>query len=149
MGNWKRRRLINYDYSQEGLYFITICCQKKENFFWKKDVYDNEVGELTFAGKTVRNELENLSLKYPDIMIHNYVIMPNHIHCLIEIKNQSVDLSVIINQTKGKISKILGYSPWQRSYHDHIIRGDDDYEAIWNYIEANPSKWNEDKYYIM
>lgn len=147
MGNWKRRRLINYDYATEGLYFITICCYKKDNYFWLKDKYESNNIELTRAGKIVKEEIENIPLKYKNTRIDNYVIMPNHIHFIIEIEEKSVDISTIINQTKGKISRRIGYSVWQRSFHDHIIRGTEDYEHIWNYIEANPIKWNDDKYY--
>ena len=74
--------------------------------------------------------------------------MPNHVHLIIELSDSAVNLSTIINQAKGFVSKQLGYSPWQRSFHDHIIRGEKDYEMIWNYIESNPSKWDEDKYYL-
>ena len=37
---------------------------------------------------------------------------------------------------------------WQRSFHDHIIRGERDYLEIWNYIDNNPQKWNDDCFYI-
>lgn len=143
---WKRRRLVNYDYAQEGLYFITICCKNKENYFWIKDEYNVGEIELTEAGKTVKEEIENIPVKYKGTRLDNYVVMPNHVHLIIEIENRS-HIPTIVNQTKGKVSRTLGFSPWQRSYHDHIIRGDEDYENIWNYIESNPLKWNDDKFY--
>ncbi len=148
MSYWKRRRLANYNYSDNGLYFVTICCQQKENYFWDKDRYENGVIEFTRAGEITKEVIENISENYKNTRIDNYVVMPNHVHFIIELSNADVNLSIIVNQLKGVISKRLGYSPWQRSFHDHIIRGEKDYEMIWNYIEANPSKWNEDKYYL-
>ena len=148
MNGWKRRRLINYDYSKNGLYFVTICCYKKENYFWESDKSINGVIELTPAGKIVKKEIESISVKYKNARIDNYVVMPNHLHFIIELTSSDANLSTIVNQTKGKITRELGYPLWQRSFHDHIIRNDKDYEMIWNYIEANPSKWDEDKYFL-
>ena len=148
MSNWKRRRLENYDYSTNGLYFITICCYKKENYFWETDKRECDTIKLTKAGEITKAELESISDKYQNARIDNYVIMPNHVHFIIELSGADCSLSTIVNQTKGKISRILGYSLWQRSFHDHIIRGENDYEMIWNYIETNPSKWDEDRYFL-
>lgn len=147
MGYWKRRRLENYNYSDNGLYFVTICCQKKENYFWETDKSKKGVTELTYAGKITKEAIERISEKYKNARVDNYVVMPNHVHLIIELSDSAVNLSTIINQAKGFVSKQLGYSPWQRSFHDHIIRGDEDYENIWNYIESNPLKWNDDKYF--
>ena len=148
MAFFKRRRLKDYDYSQNGLYFVTICCQQKENYFWEKDKMENDTIELTEAGEITRDSIESIQMKYKNTRIDNYVVMPNHVHLIIELSDTGENLSVIINQFKGLVSRRLGYSPWQRSFHDHIIRDEKDYEMIWNYIEANPSKWNEDKYYL-
>ena len=148
MGYWKRRRLANYNYSDNGLYFITICCQQKENYFWETDKSDNGRIKLTEAGKITADTIESIQNRYENTRIDNYVVMPNHVHFIIELSDSETNLSVIINQLKGLVSRRLGYSPWQRSFHDHIIRGEKDYEMIWNYIEANPLKWDEDKYFL-
>lgn len=148
MGYWKRRRLANYNYSDNGLYFVTICCQKKENYFWETDKSDKGIIKLTEAGKITADTIESIQNRYENTRIDNYVVMPNHVHFIIELSDSKANLSVIINQLKGLVTRRLGYSPWQRSFHDHIIRGEKDYEMIWNYIEANPLKWDEDKYYL-
>ena len=49
---------------------------------------------------------------------------------------------------KGTVSKQAGFSVWQKGFYDHVIRSEQDYLDIWNYIEGNPSKWTEDKLYI-
>ena len=53
-----------------------------------------------------------------------------------------------MKQFKGKITKQVGYGIWQKSFYDHVIRDEADYLKIWNYIDTNPVKWAEDKYYI-
>lgn len=79
--NRKSIRLEGYDYSQTGLYFITICCQNHLRLFGK---IENGVMLLNDAGKMIEqwyNELEN---KYPDKKCREMVIMPNHFHCILE-----------------------------------------------------------------
>lgn len=50
---------------------------------------------------------------------------------------------------KGYVSKQIGKPIWQRSFYDHIIRNEQDYNEIWQYIENNPQKWSEDRFYSM
>ena len=151
MPNWKRRRLIDYDYSTGGAYFVTICVKNKENMLWKKDVFlDDEQIQLTTYGKIVKDEIEKISEKYTMVSVDKYVVMPNHIHMILLIDdNNIVSLSTLINQTKGKITRQIGFSIWQKSFHDHIIRDHRDYDLIWNYINENPRKWREDKYFMI
>ena len=53
----------------------------------------------------------------------------------------------VVKHMKAYVTKMIGYSIWQKSYHDHIIRNEADYPRIWNYIDTNPEKWREDRYY--
>ena len=78
--------------------------------------------------------------------------MPNHIHIIIAIDQRSIRESTL--QKRSTVSKAIGYLKmnasrdihkngyaekiWQRSFHDHIIRGEKDYFKIWDYIDANP-----------
>ena len=57
-------------------------------------------------------------------------------------------ISMVINQTKGVISKKAGFPVWQKGFYDHVIRGERDYMDVWNYIEGNPGKWKEDKLFV-
>ena len=50
----------------------------------------------------------------------------------------------VVNQMKGIVSKRAGFSVWQKGFHDHVVRSQQDYLDIWNYIEGNPGKWEED-----
>ena len=57
-------------------------------------------------------------------------------------------ISTVINQIKSVASKKVGFPVWQKGFYDHVIRNDNDYRDIWNYMEGNPGKWTEDKLYI-
>ena len=110
---------------------------------------------LTNLGRIVKQSINGIPRHYPAITVDHAVIMPNHIHLLLQI-NTDTDgrpmaaptISTVINQTKGIVSKKAGFSVWQKGFYDHVIRGKRDYLDVWNYIEGNPSKWAEDKLYI-
>ena len=158
---WPKRkpnRLTEYDYSTPNAYFITICTQDRKNLFWT-DV-GTAIGRLeniplTNLGMMVKQVIYDITRHYPAITVDHAVVMPNHIHLLLQI-NTDIDgrpmaaptISTVINQTKGAASKMAGISGWQTGFYDHVIRNDNDYRDIWNYIEGNPGKWAEDKLYI-
>lgn len=145
----KRRRLANYDYKTSASYFITICTIQRLNCFWKKDVFQNtDAIELTEQGFCVKNAIETIEQAYPCVFLDHYTIMPNHIHLLLTLNDSETSVSSIVNQTKGKITRQLGYSVFQKSFHDHIIRTPAEFERVWDYIENNPRKRNEDMYYL-
>jgi len=56
-------------------------------------------------------------------------------------------ISTVINQMKGYATKQIGYSIWQKSFHDHIIRNEQDYIRIAEYIDNNPINWEKDCFY--
>ncbi len=56
-------------------------------------------------------------------------------------------ISTVIQQMKGYVTKQIGFPVWQKGFQDHIIRGEADYKEIYKYIENNPLKWAEDKFY--
>ncbi len=91
---------------------------------------------------------------YECVFVDNYVIMPNHIHLLIRIENDSrrtqfaPTVSRIIKQFKGSVTKQLGMSVWQKGFYDHVVRDEYDYQVRWQYIDENPPKWAEDELYI-
>ena len=75
-------RLKGYDYSREGLYFITLCCQNRQHFFGT--IKNGEV-KLSKAGYIVQEEWERTPDKRPNTALHAYIIMPNHFHAIVEI----------------------------------------------------------------
>ena len=74
-------RLKGYDYSQSGFYFITLCVQRRDYLFG--EIVDHQMN-LNDAGKMVEKWFHELGNKYPDIECGEYVVMPNHFHCIVE-----------------------------------------------------------------
>ena len=153
----KQNRLTEYDYSTPNAYFITICTENRRNLFWKDigTVIDRpENVPLTNLGIIARQSVMNIPKHYPTISVDRFVVMPNHVHLLLQIHTNTdgrpmaaPTISTGINQFKGIVSKKAGFSVWQKGFHDHVIRNEKDYLEIWNYIDGNPSKWAEDTLY--
>ena len=156
--NRKANRLTEYDYSTPNAYFITVCTQNRKNLFWTDAgaaVCCPENIPLSNLGMMVKQVIHDIPMHYKTITVDHAVIMPNHVHLLLQI-NTDIDgrpmaaptISTVINQAKGVISKKAGFSVWQKGFYDHVIRGEHDYLDIWNYIEGNPGKWAEDRLYV-
>ena len=161
----KTVRLKAYDYSQVGSYFITICTIDKSNLLGK--IVGDAVPcipaiELTHIGKTVQSYLEKMNTAIDYAHLDNYVIMPNHVHLLITIDYgetagtqrttsptgmSKAVIPRIVHGLKAVTRKYTGRSVWQRSYHDHVIRNENSYQRIWQYIDENPLKWQDDCYF--
>lgn len=152
-------RLQHYDYTQDGLYFITICIQDRLCLFGK--IVDNQM-YLNEAGDMIKAAYIELGSYFSSVKCLDYVIMPNHIHFIIQIENninQSISLFDVIQRFKSitnsnyiKNVKIKDWKPfnkklWQRSYYEHIIRDEKDYLNIAEYIEFNPYNWQKDALY--
>ncbi|MFM9945613.1 MAG: transposase [Bacteroidia bacterium] len=183
-------RLKGYDYSREGLYFITICCHNRECLFG--EIYENfdlinskQQMVLNDAGKIANECWLQIPEHFPNVILHEHIIMPNHIHGIIEL-NGSLDAGIqnvgvqnfeplppppplpqqqnafqkIIPRSIGSI--IRGYkigvtkwfrkntdlqTVWQRNYYENIIRNEQSYQTIAEYIITNPEKWKEDKFF--
>ena len=155
--NRKPNRLKEYDYNTPGAYFITICTKDRKNYFWD-NVGANSVRpkemHLTKYGEIAKNSINDIPKYYPGISVDKYVIMPNHIHLLLQIHSNNNGRTMfaptidrVIKQTKGYITKQIGFSVWQKSYYDHIVRNEQDYKEIWEYIDNNPLKWEIDRFY--
>ena len=116
------------------------------------------------------NEFEKIAEKqwywlgeqYPYIVLHAFIVMPNHIHGIVEINHNIVpigrdpsvqlkikSLSELLGAYKTTVSKqihLSGYTEflWQRSYYEHIIWDNKSFETISTYIINNPLKWDHD-----
>lgn len=160
--NRKSIRLKGYDYSKEGLYFITICTQNRECLFG--EIINGKM-ILNNAGKMVEEIYNELSDVYKNIKFLEFVIMPNHFHSIIEIldNNRATTrvaptigdiIGAFKSLTTNKYIKMvkIGLVPpfdkriWQRNYFENIIRNEKAYLKILEYIKNNPLKWDEDKY---
>ena len=144
MDNFTRKsnRLKNYDYSSNGIYFITVCVNDMKCLFGHVDMENNMV-ILNDDGNRVDFFIQKID------EVDNYIIMPNHIHFIIRLDKDRNNKSIqrIISGFKRAVSMDFDYSPWQKSFHDHIIKSDEEYANIWNYVENNANKWKDDCFY--
>ena len=149
----KSIRLKNYDYGCNGLYFITICTKNREHLLGH---ISNESHVIYDAGMMIELVWQNLPNYYGGIETHDFVVMPNHVHGIIELKNSDLELSEIVRRFKtfttyNYINGVYDYQwksfskkLWQRNYHEHIIRSDASLEKLQHYIWNNPLKWRDD-----
>jgi len=141
----KRIRLQNYDYSKENMYFITICVKNRLEILGK--IIDENI-KLTKEGNIVKQNINNIAQTYKNVIIDEYVIMPNHIHILLFINyKNSITISKIIKHFKTNITKEIEYSIWQKSFYEHIVRNKKEYFKIKEYIRNNIINWRKDKYF--
>lgn len=164
MSNRQPNRLEQYDYSQNGAYYITICTKDRQNILWEHANNQNptSVGansvrpqKLSKCGIIINDAIVKIPNIYDSVFVEKYVIMPNHIHLIILIDNDlnkrrtmfAPTISRVVKQFKGYCTKQMGKTIWQKSFYDHIIRNEIDYHRIWQYIDENPAKWELDEYY--
>ena len=116
---------------------------------------------LTEMGKMIETTIISMFNYNPLVVFDIYVIMPNHIHFIIllldeiaECGERSSQLRVskpsipnLVRYLKSSITKQCGYSVWQNSYYDHILRDYQDYDTKYQYILYNPLNWINDKYF--
>ncbi len=176
----KSIRLKGYDYSQEGLYFVTIVTKERKHLFG--EIKNGEM-ILNDAGIIAKKYWLEIPEHFPNTQLHSFIVMPNHIHGIIEIIGEiknSVETNSIVgaknfsplrettkpkfhspSKTIGSIIRgfkigitkwfqqhypnefSVGESVWQRNYWEHIIRNDEDYKRIIQYIIDNPIKWKQ------
>lgn len=149
-------RLKDWDYSQSGEYFLTICAKGHSAIFGR--VVGTSIARppevvLSPLGRLVRQAVEAIPEHYPSGRVEKAVVMPNHLHLLLRL--QPVDgramlvptVAEVVRQMKGYVTKQAGFAVWQGRYHDHIVRDQEDHDRIWTYLEENPAKWTEDIYY--
>ena len=155
-------RIPQHDYSASGQYFITILTCNRRNIF---GVIRNNIMHLNKYGHIVDTLWREIPLHFPKAELDEHIIMPNHIHGIINIE-RAADLPPLQNnnhnRSKMTLPKIIhGYkstvtrqinktsglsqSFWQRNYHDHIIRNNKSLQNIREYIINNPATWDNDK----
>ena len=183
----KTPRCQSFDYNRVGVYFITICTQNKRcilshivgtgvldcprnqpsNQLVGTGVLDCPRTELTKYGKIADKYIKQLNDFYDHLSVENYVIMPNHIHLLLWVKeNENTTdngqsrtpvptnveransvCSQFVSTFKRFCNKEYGENIWQARFYDHIIRNRDDYQEHVKYIYENPIRWYYDELY--
>ena len=104
--NRRSIRLKGYDYSKAGLYFITICVQDREHLFG--EVIDGEM-VLNDAGKMVRTEWLKLPERFKNIKLHEFVVMPNHFHAILEIAGSTLVVDPKPTTDQNETTDQIGY----------------------------------------
>jgi REP element-mobilizing transposase RayT len=156
----KNNRIQDYNYSQNGSYFITICTAERTRILSRiipgnplPGGQEHVTTELLPFGIIADKYIKDLNSFYSHMTIDKYVIMPDHIHLLLRIEalgtgNPSPTVGTIIGWYKYETTKLFnnlqntpGQKHFQRSYYDHVIRNQQDYNEILEYIENNPIKW--------
>ena len=169
----KNIRLKDFDYSQNGAYFITICTKDKRKIFG--DI-SNGMIVLSNYGTIAARNINLISRHIDDVYVDKYVVMPNHVHMMIFVMRTPCMVSLqpdnfvgtryivsdmvsaqtrskqiipkTVQQYKASVSRNAGVKGlWQSKYHDHIIRNEEEYNKIWEYIDTNPLKWELDCYF--
>lgn len=155
-------RLTNYNYSQEGVYFLTIVTRERSPLFQDASLKD-----------CAYQTWEELPIRFPNITLDTFVIMPNHLHGIVAIvgaihelplpppppnmplasraQRRQMLLPKIIGYFKMNSSKrinrlryTIGASVWQRNYYEHVIRNEAELARVREYIQNNPAQWETD-----
>ena len=158
----KPTRLKEFDYNTTGAYFITLCTENRRQILSRivgVDVLgDPKNVELFPHGMIANKYLKQMNEFYENLTVDQYVIMPNHIHLILFVREdgsprtstptkQTSSVSHFVSTFKRFCNKEFGENIWQRGFHDHIIRSRDDYEEIAKYIHENPIRWYYDELY--
>ena len=163
----KNPRLEGYNYSQDGMYFVTICTHKRNHLFGH---IKNDVMILNTKGKIAHQEIERINSRWDDANVDMFVVMPNHVHMIIMINDVETTFSQfdlkqppdrqkpvptlgnIIGNYKAGVTRLMRaiepeLTVWQNRYHDHIIRNEKSLNYIRRYVQYNPALWETDTFY--
>jgi REP element-mobilizing transposase RayT len=163
INNRRSIRLQNYDYTEAGAYFITICAHNQKCTFGVgadskpaqspdfKSTHTSNPLSINKYGEIVRDTWEDLVNHNAGIELDAFVIMPNHVHGIIVIDGMTpCPLSEIVRQLKtfsarriNKMRGTPGIQVWQRNYYEHVIRGEEDLNILREYIDNNPASWRK------
>ena len=155
--NRKANRLPDYDYGLPGSYFVTLCTNRRIPLFQMEPLVGNGLCAVPPPPQNciIYKWIRETQNKFPNIVIDKYVIMPDHLHLIVTIRERKVGGSLddvmqffktmttndYIRAVKAGVLVPFHKKLWQKSYHDHIIRNQQDYDETWTYIENNPTKW--------
>ena len=149
MNNLPKRkpiRIENYDYSTPGAYFITVCVNDRKPILWNVEAATCRPN-LSKIGAVVETAILQIPEHYPAVSVDKYCVIPDHIHMILSINTDedgrqvaAPTVSTIVGHMKRWVSMQIGYSIWQKSFIDRVIRNDQGYRAVWEYIENNPFK---------
>ena len=142
----KHIRIEDYDYSTPGAYFITVCINDRKPILWNVGAATCRPN-LSKSGSVVETAILQIPEHYPAFSLYKYCFMPHNINMILS-NNPAVGgrqvaaptVSTVVGHMKRWVSMQIGHSIWQKSFIDRVIRNDQGYRAVWEYIENNPMK---------
>jgi len=147
-------RLAGFDYSQAGAFFVTVCTAGRRCLFG--NIVDDAM-VLTPIGRLVQEVWEEIPTHHEGVQTDAFMVMPNHVHgVIVQVGLESAmsgapTLGEVVRAWKARVTvegrrRALVHGPlWQRGYHDHIVRDDQDLDRIRRYIDDNPMAWALDE----
>jgi putative transposase len=158
----KNIRLKEFDYTTNGAYFVTFCTYEKQCTLGKVTAEANV--DLSSFGRIIHDEIANTNNVRTDILVDDFVVMPNHVHVIVFLmgdedgqknefgKPRKSSLASVINLFKSYATRkirLLTGNPilivWQGRYHDHVIRNEQELQIYREYIRDNPGNWLDDE----
>jgi len=159
----KSLRMPYRDYASAGLYFVTICTYDRRPSLAK--IEDGKV-HLTSVGEITRECWLQIPAHHPKANLHAFVVMPNHVHGLLELTTPGVpsrpdivqrefgphsvpssSLAAVVRSFKSSVTRLsrmrLGAIGefWERNYFERVVRDGKEFEEVTRYILENPLKW--------
>ena len=126
MAKCKSIRIKDYDYSTDGLYFVTICAHEKRALIEQHRT-------------VVEIKLLALPSRFSGLAIDHYALMSTHIHMIMVLSGVVVPLGRIVRSFKGTVTRTVGQGAfWQPNYYEHVIRSEQGLKRIREHIEINP-----------
>ncbi len=152
----KSLRLKEYDYSTDGAYFITICTQDRKCLF-------GPVGADSISARMIEKTFLETVEQYRSVSCPAFVVMPNHFHALLVISRADIQSAPTVSDVvqafkrhstlkyiqmvKDGLVSSFDRRIWQRTFYDHIVRNQKDFDEIYQYIRENPLRWETDRFY--
>ncbi len=135
-------RLQNWDYGWDASYYVTICTKNREHYFGK--IVDGEMC-LSEIGGIAQQCWREIPDHFPFVILDAFVIMPD------KFGPQSQNLASIVRGYKTGVKKYATMNnidfAWQSLYDDRIIRDNQSFDRIRNYINNNIKNWKNDDFY--
>ncbi len=150
----KHPRLKTYDYSQNGVYFLTLCTKDRKPLLSSlqcrevpdADALGMQQVRLSAIGRLCQQRLEDISNHYNGVYLEDYVIMPDHVHVLLVLEDSGGQgsgrptVAQIVHAFKRMTSSQAGKTLWQASFYDRVVRSEAERREIRKYISENPWK---------
>jgi REP element-mobilizing transposase RayT len=133
-------RLRAYDYATPGAYFVTVCTSRRGDVLGS--VEDGTVS-LNALGVLVAKVLAAVPEHF-HAAIDTSIVMPDHLHAVLVLDGGAASLSTVVGNVKAAVARETRQTGlWQRGFHDHVIRDDDDLRRVREYVADNPRRWAE------